>query len=139
MASLTEKSGKPLLDTYGNEFEIPDFTIKDIRDAVPPHCFERSGLRGLAYVARDLFLLAFTFYAFNFHIIPALAAYPSAVRVAAWGVYTFLQGLFGTGIWVLAHECGHQAFSTSGAFNDFVGWVLHSSLLVPYYSWTHGA
>src|SRR5947208_2677062 len=32
-----------LLDTYGNEFEIPDYTIKDIRDAIPKHCFERSG------------------------------------------------------------------------------------------------
>src|ERR1700712_4287250 len=39
-----------LLDTYGNEFELPDFTIKQIRDAIPAHCFERSGVRGLGYV-----------------------------------------------------------------------------------------
>ena len=25
-------------------------------------------------------------------------------------------------IWVLAHECGHQAFSDYGSVNDFVGW-----------------
>jgi len=54
--------------------------------------------------------------------------------------YGFLQGCFATGIWVLAHECGHQAFSCSRKLNDFIGWVLHSALLVPYFAWqiTHG-
>jgi omega-6 fatty acid desaturase (delta-12 desaturase) len=43
-------------------------------------------------------------------------------------------------VWVLAHECGHQAFSESKLVNDTVGWFLHSALLVPYHSWriTHG-
>jgi len=55
-------------------------------------------------------------------------------------IYGFIQGLVGTGVWVLAHECGHQAFSSSRKLNDFIGWVLHSSLLVPYFSWqiSHG-
>ena len=133
-------TGKPLLDTYGNEFEIPDFTIKQIRDAIPKHCFERSALRGLSYVARDLLYMGLNFYAFNNHIIPALGAYSPIVRGVAWGVYGFVQGLFGTGIWVLAHECGHQAFSESKIVNDTVGWILHSSLFVPYFSWkiSHG-
>lgn len=38
-------------------------------------------------------------------------------------------------MWVLAHECGHGAFSPSKTFNDTVGWIVHSSLLVPYFSW----
>ena len=38
---------------------------------------------------------------------------------------------------MIAHECGHQAFSESQAINDGVGLVLHSCLLVPYYSWKH--
>jgi omega-6 fatty acid desaturase / acyl-lipid omega-6 desaturase (Delta-12 desaturase) len=51
-----------------------------------------------------------------------------------------VQGLFGTGLWVLAHECGHQSFSTSKTLNDTVGWICHSALLVPYFSWkiSHG-
>ena len=40
-----------------------------------------------------------------------------------------------TGVWVIAHECGHQAFSKWQSVNDAVGLVLHSALLVPYYSW----
>ena len=36
---------------------------------------------------------------------------------------------------MIAHECGHQAFSKWQSVNDGVGLVLHSLLLVPYYSW----
>ncbi len=45
-----------------------------------------------------------------------------------------------TGVWVLAHECGHQAFSASEFANNLVGTICHSLLLVPYHSWriTHG-
>ncbi|KAI8943439.1 Oleate hydroxylase fah12 [Plenodomus lindquistii] len=128
-----------LLDTYGNEFEIPDYTIKDIRDAIPKHCFERSALRGLGYVARDLASLATTFYVFHKFVTPETVPSMTA-RVVLWTLYTVLQGFFGTGLWILAHECGHQAFSPSKTLNDTVGWVCHSILLVPYFSWkiSHG-
>jgi fatty acid desaturase len=45
-----------------------------------------------------------------------------------------------TGLWVIAHECGHQGFSESKTINNAVGWVLHSALGVPYHSWriSHG-
>jgi len=128
-----------LIDTYGNEFKIPDYTIKDIRDAIPKHCFERSAVRGLGYVARDVALLAGTFYLFNTYCTPEYVP-SSAARTALWAGYTFLQGLFGTGLWVLAHECGHQSFSPSKTLNDTVGWICHSALMVPYFSWkiSHG-
>ncbi len=45
------------------------------------------------------------------------------------------QGTVMTGIWIIAHECGHQAFSPSRALNNAVGLVLHSALLVPFHSW----
>ncbi|CAG8975404.1 hypothetical protein HYALB_00012332 [Hymenoscyphus albidus] len=58
-----------------------------------------------------------------------------ALRVALWGFYTVVQGILGSGLWVLGHECGHQTFSKYKVLNDSVGWVLHSILLVPYFSW----
>lgn len=134
-----QQEPKKLRDTYGNEFELPNYTIKDIRDAIPKHCYERSGLTGLSYVARDIVLLGGTFYLFNhFCTSEYVPSYPA--RAALWAVYTFLQGLFGTGLWVLAHECGHQSFSPSKTLNDTVGWICHSALLVPYFSWkiSHG-
>src|ERR1700749_962432 len=57
---VTEKT--QLVDTYGNSFEVPDFTINDIHKAIPKHCFERSAATGLYYVARDVVSLAVTFY-----------------------------------------------------------------------------
>ena len=138
-AASAKESRGVLLDTYGNEFEIPDYTIKQIRDAIPAHCFERSAARGLGYVARDVACLATVFYLFHNYVTPETVP-NTVVRGTLWGVYTFLQGLFGTGLWVLAHECGHQSFSPSKTLNDTVGWVLHSALLVPYFSWkiSHG-
>ena len=128
-----------LVDTYGNEFKIPDYTIKQIREAIPAHCFQRSGFRGLQYVARDVACLATVFFLFYNYVTPATV--PSkAVRFGLWAVYTYVQGLFGTGLWVLAHEAGHQSFSSSKKLNDTVGFFLHSALLVPYFSWkiSHG-
>jgi omega-6 fatty acid desaturase (delta-12 desaturase) len=128
-----------LLDTNGNVFKLPDYSIQQIRDAIPAHCYKRSALHGYSYVMRDISLLAITFYIFNTYVTPGnIPSY--ALRFTLWSVYGFLQGLFGTGLWVLAHECGHQAFSSSKVVNDFTGWVLHSALLVPYFSWkiSHG-
>ena len=39
------------------------------------------------------------------------------------------------GLWVIGHECGHHAFSQYKTINDCVGFLLHSVLLVPYFSW----
>jgi len=60
--------------------------------------------------------------------------------VVGWNMYAFWQGAILTGHWVLGHECGHQAFSSSAALNDAVGFVIHQALLVPYFAWqyTHG-
>ena len=128
-----------LLDTYGNKFEIPDFSIKQIRDAIPAHCFERSALTGYAYICRDILLLTCTFYLSYTCITPSIIPSPS-IRFVLWAIYGFLQGLFATGLWVIAHECGHQSFSPSRIVNDITGWFLHSALLVPYFSWkiSHG-
>ena len=128
-----------LVDTYGNEFTVPDFTIKQIRDAIPPHCFQRSALRGFSYIARDILLLTSTFVVFHKYATLEYV-HSSTIRFCLWTVYGFLQGLFATGIWVIAHECGHQSFSDSKTLNDTTGWVLHSALFVPYFSWkiSHG-
>ncbi|KAI1860332.1 uncharacterized protein JN550_011598 [Neoarthrinium moseri] len=106
--------------------------VNTIRKAIPAHCFQPSALRSLSYVFRDLCLAAGLGYA-ALTYIPALDNV--YYRAAAWATYGFAQGLVGTGIWILAHECGHGAFSLHRSLNDVVGWVLHSLLMVPYFSW----
>ena len=51
----------------------------------------------------------------------------AAARFAVWALYAFAAGLPMTGLWVCAHECGHQAFSESKLVNNTVGWFLHSA------------
>ncbi|BFZ58032.1 hypothetical protein PYCC9005_005090 [Savitreella phatthalungensis] len=129
-ATVVDKA-KTFYDTYGREFKLPDYTMKEIYDAIPEHCFERSAIRSLSYVARDLVLvLAIGYAATYIHLLPSFP-----LRAAAWLAYAVVQGCVGTGLWVLAHECGHQAFSPSKQLNDTVGFILHSALLVPYFSW----
>ncbi|CAB5200227.1 unnamed protein product [Rhizophagus irregularis] len=96
---------------FERDYLPPNFTIKELRQTIPPHCFERDTLKS-----------------FDSHL-------PLALRYIAWPTYWFFCGAFATGIWVIAHECGHQAFSPSKKINNTVGFILHSALLVPYHSW----
>jgi hypothetical protein len=52
-----------------------------------------------------------------------------------YAAYWVCQGCILTGVWVIAHECGHGGFSPSDLVNDIVGSICHSFLLVPYWSW----
>ena len=52
-------------------------------------------------------------------------------------IYSLGQGTIWTGLWVLGHECGHGAFAKTKSVNDAFGLVIHSFLLVPYYSWQY--
>ncbi|KAF7378469.1 tRNA-dihydrouridine(47) synthase [NAD(P)(+)] [Mycena sanguinolenta] len=52
-----------------------------------------------------------------------------------WCLYWWFQGLVFTGIWVIGHECGHGAFSPHRKINDIIGFIAHSFLWTPYFSW----
>jgi omega-6 fatty acid desaturase (delta-12 desaturase) len=52
-----------------------------------------------------------------------------------WLVYGLVTGTVAMGCWVIAHECGHQAFHPNRRVEALVGFVLHSLLLVPYFAW----
>ncbi|KAI0087792.1 oleoyl phosphatidylcholine desaturase [Irpex rosettiformis] len=122
-------------------FMIPDLTIKDLLSSIPAHCFERSAFRSSLYVIWDFFLVAAIYKTAEYAdtlLTPEVIPNPtllSFARVALWMFYGFANGLVMTGLWVVAHECGHQAFSESKTINNVVGWILHSALGVPYHSW----
>lgn len=124
----------------GQKFIIPNFTVKQLLDAIPVHCFHRSALRSSLYIVQDVTVIAALVYG-ALHIDSSLLYFNLSsvsyhlVRIGLYVLYAFVTGLFGTGIWVIAHEAGHQSFSSSKRINNFVGWVLHSALLVPYHSW----
>ena len=59
----------------------------------------------------------------------------SKEMIPLWITYSLLSGTTAMGFWVLAHECGHGAFSKNKLLETLVGYLLHSVLLVPYFSW----
>jgi omega-6 fatty acid desaturase (delta-12 desaturase) len=59
----------------------------------------------------------------------------TASAIPLWLLYAVVTGTVAGGCWVLAHECGHNAFHPNRRIEAAVGFVLHSLLLVPYFSW----
>ncbi|GAA5856556.1 hypothetical protein JCM9279_005497 [Rhodotorula babjevae] len=145
-SSDSEEEQQDPLKALENEyppFVVPNLTIKEVLGAIPAKCFERSALRSSTYVVGDFLMVAALGYA-AYHIDPAFSYTGGkhldgwagfAAKWAAWSLYWTLQGWVMTGIWILGHECGHQAFSTSKTINNTMGLFLHSFVLVPYHSW----
>lgn len=135
--------------TLGDSFEsittsdsqFPQLTQPTKQAVIPRHCFERSALHGFLYILRDTMMAAVcVFLAYTFLSSSPPASYLSlegAKYVIGWNLYAFWMGCVLTGHWVIAHECGHGAFSDSQALNDVVGFVLHHALLVPYSAWQY--
>eukprot|EP00002_Diphylleia_rotans_P015897 TRINITY_DN307_c0_g1_i1.p1 TRINITY_DN307_c0_g1~~TRINITY_DN307_c0_g1_i1.p1 ORF type:complete len:372 (+),score=71.11 TRINITY_DN307_c0_g1_i1:61-1176(+) len=112
----------------------PPFTLGDLKRSIPAHCFERSYVISIYYLCRDLVLIGSLLYGGVLLLRNEANLHP-AVSAGLWLAYWIAQGTVMTGLWVLAHECGHHAFSPSELFDDFVGLFAHSALLVPYFSW----
>jgi len=113
----------------------PPFSVKDLRDAIPAHLFRRSTLRSSMHLLVDLMVVGAFFFAATY-----FSYAPLWLQMILWPIYWFLQGCVMTGVWVIAHECGHQSFSDYKIINNTVGLIFHSLLLVPYHSWriSHG-
>lgn len=116
-------------------------TKGEIKAVIPKECFQRSYVRSLLYLARDLILTGAFFYGATQVLSTTLPPLHEPWQLLTWTVgwmfYAFWMGTILTGPWVLAHECGHGAFSPSQTFNDLVGFVLHQGLLVPYFAWQY--
>lgn len=135
VVALYERAKKKSQSTSGTSpfpLDHPPFSLKDIRQAIPKHCFEHSLLKSFAYLAFDFTIIAIFGFLATFIDHPYV---PFWSKFFLWPLYWYAQGTIMTGVWVLAHECGHGGFSNYKIVNDVVGLLCHSSLLVPYHSW----
>lgn len=102
----------------------PPFSLSDIRAAIPDKCWERNTARSFAHLALDV------------GIVFGLAAAAFTVNSwFVWPLYWLAQGTMFWALFVVGHDCGHQSFSPSRTINDFVGNIVHASILVPYHGW----
>lgn len=106
---------------------------KDLRAVIPKDCFEPETKTSMKYLSVSVIgtTLCSLFGARMLNVFnPA-----SVANLPFWAAYSTVTGTVAMGLWVLAHECGHGAFSKNKKIQDTVGYILHSLFLVPYYSW----
>ncbi|KAK9048799.1 hypothetical protein SSX86_032235 [Deinandra increscens subsp. villosa] len=113
--------------------EKPPFQISDIKKAIPPHCFTRSLVSSSYYLIRDLGM-CYAFYYLASTYIPIL---PHPLAYIAWPVYWLCQGSMFACLWLLAHDMGHHSFSEHEWLDDALGFIIHSALLTPYFSFKY--
>ncbi|KAJ4171057.1 hypothetical protein NW754_007201 [Fusarium falciforme] len=90
---VEKPSAKVTLEPQQQQPQFPD--IKTIKDAIPAHCFQPSLFTSFYYVFRDFAMVATLVWA-ALTYIPAIP--DQRLRVAAWMVYGFVQGLVCTGV-----------------------------------------
>ncbi|KAK6978221.1 delta-12 fatty acid desaturase [Favolaschia claudopus] len=131
-------------------FVPPNFTISELRKAIPPELHKKSTIRGLWIGARSVAFVAAFYYCGTKidSVTPVIAASlrlsplsTSLLRFTLWISYWFWQGIGMAGLWCYAHEAGHGTISDSSLLNNTLGYILHTVLLTPYFAWrsTHRA
>lgn len=106
--------------------DIP--TKNEVRRVIPNHCFKRDTITSLKY--------ALFSFAQGASCLLLSAMIPLKIKfLPLWIAYAIITGTVWTGMWVIAHECGHNAFSENMFLQNLVGYAMHSMLLVPYFSW----
>ncbi|KAF8321137.1 hypothetical protein DL93DRAFT_2163444 [Clavulina sp. PMI_390] len=143
----TIKGLSPLYDgpeykkRMATDYKIPQVTLKQIHEAIPKRLYEKSTLKGLSVVARDMAFAIVFFYAATYidPFVETLAPQGEWTQFAAkwtlWATYWWWQGLAWGGLWVLGHEAGHNVLAAHSWVNHVVGFTLHTFLFVPYYAW----
>ncbi len=104
-------------------------SVAEVKAVVPRECYERELTTSLRHLFVSL-VLTFGTALLAWLLIPLELAW-----TPLWLVYAYVNGTIAVGLWVLAHECGHRAFSENNRLQDTIGFILHSALLVPYFSW----
>ena len=77
---------------------------REVRDSIPKHCFSRQNNKSLFYLFRTVLIQVFV-------VFIGLSIPITKFMIPVWIFYSILSGTTAMGLWVLAHECGHGAFS----------------------------
>jgi fatty acid desaturase len=105
----------------------------ELRAVIPADCFEPDTATSLGYLSVSMLATA-ACTAVGVNMLSVLSP-ENPLTWPIWAAYSAVTGTVAMGLWVLAHECGHGAFSKDRKLQDFVGYAIHSLMLVPYYSW----
>nr|AAO23565.1 delta 12 fatty acid desaturase [Phaeodactylum tricornutum] len=106
---------------------------KDLRAVIPKDCFEPDTAKSLGYLSVST-MGTILCSVVGANLLSVLDP-SNPLTWPLWAAYGAVTGTVAMGLWVLAHECGHGAFSKNRSLQDAVGYIIHSIMLVPYFSW----
>lgn len=112
--------------SYVQNDDVP--SLSEIKRHIPAHCFKPNVALSIAYVVRDLAIIAALYYG-------AYLTHDTRWHSLYLPFFWFFTGFFMWAVFVLGHDCGHGSFSRYRSVNSFFGHLLHSAILVPYHSW----
>ena len=106
--------------------DIP--SLKEFQNIIPDRYFKSITRISLRYLLQTILIQSVV-------ILIGLSIPFTPQMIPIWILYAFISGTTAMGFWVIAHECGHGAFSKNKVLETSIGYLLHSLLLVPYFSW----
>lgn len=131
---FSDMTGIKLSGMQGKALKMDNFpSAGQIRSVIPEDCFVVETEKSLSYLSVSVVGTAICT-ALGVSLLNILPP-ENLLTLPFWTAYSAVTGTVAMGLWVLAHECGHGAFSPNKTIQDTVGYVLHSLFLVPYYSW----
>jgi len=101
----------------------PHVTLNDVIKTIPKDVFRKNMLKAWSNVLLTLAAVSLS------HAL--LSITPWYLLPVSW----FIAGTAWTGLFVIAHDCGHLSFSRTHAVNDIVGTVMMLPLVYPFEPW----
>ncbi len=130
MPNIDHLHGVALSGLNGKALEVTSNDLPgqaEIKDALAKTGLSCNTLKSLGYLCQSIAIQTIV-------ICLGMAIPLTTGMLPVWIVYALLSGTTAMGLWVIAHECGHGAFSKNRRLETAIGYILHSLLLVPYFS-----
>ena len=95
--------------------DIP--SLKEFQDVIPDHYFKCNTKTSLKYLLQSALIQSLV-------VAIGLSIPFTPQMIPIWIFYALLSGTTAMGFWVIAHECGHGAFSKNKILESIVGYLI---------------
>ncbi len=123
MTATTEKFVNASRPSADADVELEALELKAIIKSLPRECFQKNQRKAWLSVLLSLSAVTLGYL--------GIALLPEFLLPLTW-IFT---GTALTGLFVIAHDCGHRSFAKRRWVNDWVGHILMLPLIYPFHSW----
>ena len=96
--------------------DIP--SIKEFQDVIPDHYFKCNTKTSLRYLLQSALIQSLV-------VAIGLSIPFTPKMIPIWIIYALISGTTAMGFWVIAHECGHGAFSKNKTLETITLSLIH--------------